>query len=232
MDVPSDPRLTAHLAAYLGAWPPGRPLDVVGSPARLAPAWDGGRVPAVAVASPVGTVVSVPPDSVAAAAKAVAGVEPRSDELGPALAGAIGLAGRASPWVVFRWTATPAPLPDVGRWVANDHPALPDWLRPFPGEVLVTFDERGEYVAGVGIKRHTESGRELAVGTTEAARGLGYARRLVAQAARAVLADGAIPLYVHVADNLPSARVADAAGFPDLGWRLLAVWGRDEPGPA
>jgi hypothetical protein len=47
-----------------------------------------------------------------------------------------------------------------------------------------------------------------------------------------VLADGAIPLYVHVADNLPSARVADAAGFPDLGWRLLAVWGRDWQAPA
>jgi hypothetical protein len=47
---------------------------------------------------------------------------------------------------------------------------------------------------------------------------------LVAQAARRVLADGALPLYLHEAANAASARVADAAGFPDRGWRLIGLY--------
>jgi hypothetical protein len=45
----------------------------------------------------------------------------------------------------------------------------------------------------------------------------------VAQGARHVLAEGGVPLYVHDPANAPSARVADGAGFPDLGWRMLVV---------
>jgi predicted GNAT family acetyltransferase len=90
--------------------------------------------------------------------------------------------------------------------------------------VLVALDEDGSYQGGVGVKPHTEYGVELAVGTDEARRGRGLARRLVAQAARSVLASGRLPLYVHAPDNIPSARVADAAGFPDRGWRLLVAW--------
>jgi GNAT superfamily N-acetyltransferase len=94
---------------------------------------------------------------------------------------------------------------------------------PFGGQVLIARDERGRYLAGVGVKRHDGDGHELSVGTEPAARGNGLARRLVAQAARAVLADGKVPTYLHDPANSASARVADAAGFPDLGWQVLGM---------
>jgi hypothetical protein len=36
-----------------------------------------------------------------------------------------------------------------------------------------------------------------------------------------VIADGAVPTYLHADSNVASAHVADAAGFPDLRWRVL-----------
>ena len=223
-----DERLNAHLEAYLGAWPASPAgVHLIGWPGRLAPAWDGSRALAVVVRSPDATVVSVPPDAVEAAS-------PLADPLGerlqsasfPAdLAAAVGAPGRFSPWLVLRWSTAPAPLAPLGTWIDPDHPSLPDWLHAFPRRVLVAFDDDGRYLAGVGIKPHTQWGRELAVGTDERARGQGLGRRVVAEAARAVLADGGVPLYVHHPDNVASAHVADAAGFPDLGWRLLIVFG-------
>ena len=41
---------------------------------------------------------------------------------------------------------------------------------------------------------------------------------------RQVIANGAIPTYLHDHRNLASAHVADAAGFPDRGWLVLALW--------
>ena len=101
-------------------------------------------------------------------------------------------------------------------------------MRVFGGEVLVALDpEAGTYLAGVGIKRHDAYGHELSVGTAPAARGRGLARRLVAQAARRVLDDGAVPTYQHSLSNVASAKVADAAGLYDKGWRSFGV--TDEP---
>ncbi|MFD0788502.1 GNAT family N-acetyltransferase, partial [Micromonospora azadirachtae] len=62
------------------------------------------------------------------------------------------------------------------------------------------------------------------VGTAPEAQGRGLARRLVAQAARRVLDEGAVPTYLHEWSNHASARVADAAGFPDRGWRSFGVY--------
>jgi predicted GNAT family acetyltransferase len=36
-----------------------------------------------------------------------------------------------------------------------------------------------------------------------------------------VLDDGKVPTYLHDLRNRASARVAEAAGFHDLGWRLV-----------
>ncbi|MCA1692671.1 MAG: GNAT family N-acetyltransferase [Actinobacteria bacterium] len=221
-DVP--PVLIRHLATYLGQWPPGSEdsgaAEVVGSTRREAPAWDGTPVLAVAVRSPEGAVVSVPPSAVESVRSMAVGL--RDPAFGDDLAAVVGAPRRATSWLVLRWTDGPAPLPDAGQWMDSSDPVLPDWLHPFPGRVLALVDD-GRYLAGVGVKPHTEQGRELAVGTVETVRGRGLARRLVAQAARDVLSEGAIPLYVHHPDNLASARVADAAGFPDRGWRLLVV---------
>ena len=70
----------------------------------------------------------------------------------------------------------------------------------------------------------TADGHELSVGTEPAARGRGLARRLVAQAARTLLDDGIVATYLHDPANVASARVAEAAGFPRPGWRVLGMF--------
>lgn len=212
-------RLVAHLGTWLGRWPgDGAGLTVVGSTARLEPGWDGGQHPVIGVSAPDQGVLSVPPAAAAAVAELLArGDDPRG------VPAAAEVPGR---WFtgVFRWSTAPAALRDAGRWVAATDPTVPEWLHPFGGEVLVAVDQdTGAHLAGVGIKRHDRYGHELAVVTAEAARGRGLARRLVAQAARRVLDEGAVPTYLHERDNHGSARVAAASGFADAGWSVYGV---------
>lgn len=215
-----DRRLHLHLASWLGQWPAGPGLHVVGSHRRARPAWDGRLRPAIAVRAGASTVLSVPPDRVAA----VRELARRPKRLLPELPTAVGHRGWALHDDVFRWTSAPAPLPDLGEWISPAEPGLPAWLRLFDRAVLVVRDDSGRYLAGVGIKRHDAYGHELAVGTVPAARDRGLARRLVAQAARRVLDEGAVPTYLHDHRNAASARVAEAAGFPDRGWRSFGVY--------
>jgi len=215
------PRLVAHLSSWLGAWPPERPLLVVGNPRNSRPGWDGAVHPVTGVATPDGAAVVGVPEQYVAAARAVA------TDLAALRAGLPAALGTPEARVyagVFRWSTTPARLADAGEWVAAEDPSVPEWLRPFGGEVLMARDGDGRYLAGVGIKRHDAHGRELAVVTEPAAQGKGLARRLVAQAARRVLDEGAVPTYLHDPANLASARVAEAAGFPDLGWQVLGLF--------
>ena len=212
-------RLTAHLAEQLGAWPPERGLVIATSAARTQPGWDGVVRPFFGVRTPEAAVLSLAPDMVEQARR-VAGESASLEEARFALESLLG--GRLDE-AAFRWSESPADLPPLGEWLPVEHPALPDWLRPFGGDALVVRGEDGRYLAGVGLKRHDAHGWEIAVGTEEEARGTGLARRLVVTAARHVIAQGKVPLYFHALDNTPSARVADAAGFPDLGWRLVFV---------
>ena len=216
-----DVRLRHHLTSWLGQWPAGHDLDVVGSTKRVRPGWDGRVYPAIGVAAPGGAVLSVPPARTAAVRMLAA--LPLGGLLA-ALPDAVGVPGRETYRAVFRWSVAPAALPDVGEWLPVDDPVVPDWLRPFGADVLVVRRPgSGDYLAGVGIKRHDAFGQELSVGTTPEARGRGLARRLVAQAARRVLDEGAVPTYQHAVSNLASGRVADAAGFPDQGWASFGL---------
>ena len=194
---------------------------MVANPRNAVPGWDGRISPVTGVETDRGTaVVGVAPEL--APAVAAYASDGDLDTLLPALPGLLGrrgLAGRG----VFRWSTSPAPLPDAGIWVPYDDPRVPDWLRPFGGEVLVVLDG-DTYVAGVGVKRHDDAGHELAVGTEEAARGRRLARRLVPQAARRVLDEGAVPTYLHARDNIASAKAAEAAGFPDRGWSVIGFF--------
>ena len=213
-------RLAAHLSSWLGRWPGDGPgLTVVGSARRIEPAWDGNVYSVVGVSDADGSgVLSVPPaivDAVRAALADNGGDRAR-------IPAAAGVTGRFFTGV-FRWSTAPADLPDAGTWIAADDPSVPEWLWPFGGEVLVAVDPAtGEHLSGVGVKRHDAFGHELAVVTRPAAEGRGLGRRLVAQAARRVLDEGAVPTYLHAVDNHASAHLATAAGFPDLGW---AVYG-------
>jgi RimJ/RimL family protein N-acetyltransferase len=217
--------LVAHLTNWTGGWPPAIPATITGNPRNALPGWDGRIHPLTGVIDPAGrALIGVPPDHEAAARDAAAGAGSDLDALLTALPTALDRPDHVVYAGTFRWTTAPAPLADVGEWIEANDPVVPDWLRPFGGRVLIARDADGSYVAGVGIKRHDANGHELSVGTEPAARGRGLARRLVAQAARALLDDGIVATYLHDPANVASARVAEAAGFPDLGWRVLGMF--------
>jgi GNAT superfamily N-acetyltransferase len=226
---------------WLGRWPATSPVDVVGAVARERPGWDGRVFPVIGVRSPDSGVLSVPPAAATTVRSALArtagdgtvdGESLWSSVLGrlPVLLGA---PDRRVYSGIFRWCEHPVDLPDAGAWIDAADPSVPEWLKPFGaaeqrrlggGEVLIAHDpDSGAYLAGVGIKRHDAYGREIAVGTEPAARGRGLARALVAQAARRILDEGAVPTYQHDPENNASARVAEAAGFPDRGWRSAGM---------
>src|SRR5439155_5264919 len=172
-------RLERHLASWHGDWPPAGGLTVVGSEQRTRPGWDGKVYPVAGVATPDGTVLSVPPDLVEA-------VRAAGDDLGTVARALPGLVGRPDARFgrgVFRWSHS---LVDVGDpeavWLPPDDERVPPWLAVFNGDVLVHLDGDGRYGAGVGRKRHDANGSELSVATEERLRGQGLARRLVAQA--------------------------------------------------
>jgi RimJ/RimL family protein N-acetyltransferase len=215
-------RLQEHLAGWLGAWPPAESIQVVGTPLRDQPGWDGAVHSVVGVGTPsVGTVLSVPPRWVSPVQELA-----RTATFPDLLRQLPDLVGRPQARTyrgVFRWTMTPTDWPDAGEWFDASGPTVPAWLRPFGGEVLMALDDKGEYVGGVGIKRHDDAGHEIAVVTEPAARGQGLARRLVSQAARRILASGAVPTYLHDPANTASAKVAEASGFLDHGWTVLGM---------
>lgn len=199
---------------------------MVGDPARLEPTWDGSLRLLQGVGDGHGFVIAVPPDAARAVSDALSeGLERRGlgDELGEIL----GVGPAAFGAGVFRWTSAVDPsVPDLGEFFEHQTDDLPDWLAPFNGPRFVARDDDGRPIAGVGIKIHDQYGYELAVVTDEAARGKGFARRLVATAARWVLDQGAVPTYLHEPSNQASAHVAEAVGFADHGWTVHGLWPR------
>lgn len=215
-------RLALHLEAWLGDWPPPRGrLLVTSSPlrerARAGRWWH----PVLGIRSPLGTVLSVPEHLVPAVDALGSDID--AGEYRAALARLLGIPDLPIGSAIFRWSDRPSQLPAAGRWVGARDPRLPHWLREFDGDVLLATDEQGRYVAGLGVKRHDAHGHEIAVGTEPAMRGKGLARRLVATAAQKIVAEGAVPTYIHDPGNDASARVAAAAGFPDRGWRVYGT---------
>ena len=211
-------RLDRHLRRWLGAWPPMAEVTVVGSERRIRPCWDGAFRPLAGVGTPEGTVVSVSPDRV----DAVRAAGSTLDEVVEGLPEALGRPGSVVGRGVYRYAVAPPDVEPIGEWVPADAPDVPAWLRPFGGKVLLIREE-GQYVAGLGIKRHDELGQEVAVATEEAWRGRGLARALVACASTGILRAGGVPIYLHGRGNTASARVAEAAGFPDRGWFVLGL---------
>ena len=219
-------RLVRHLESWLGAWPPpSGKLVVVGSERREQPGWDGRIQQVTGVATPEGAVLSVPTAAAPDVQALTNGDLESLDWLGQRLGEVLGRPRARFGRGIFRWSAQPADLRDAGEWVDRDDPRVPEWLHPFNSDVLVAWDDEGRYGSGVGRKQHDRFGHELAVATEPALQGRGIARRLVAQAARQVLADGAVPTYLHDPSNIASAHVAEAAGFPDIGWHILGLWG-------
>jgi GNAT superfamily N-acetyltransferase len=202
-----------HLAEWFGGWPTNTSgVIVFESDLRTTPGWDGTIVPIVGMTRDDLTVLSVAPDEGAKVFDQLRGTDPAhiADTLDLMVA-------------LFRWNLHPPAGQDAGEWVSTADPRVPSWLKPFNGDVLIEWDNHGHYGAGVGRKMHNALGHEISVGTEASLRGRGIARRLVATAARRIVADGAVPTYMHLLDNVASAKVADAAGFADLGWRYIGT---------
>ncbi|WP_395153168.1 GNAT family N-acetyltransferase [Ilumatobacter sp.] len=218
-------RLRLHLTEWVGQWPPlADGITVVGDPARLQPTWDGSIRKLLGVGNGRATIIAVPPLQADAVAAALADGPDRAG-LGDELGAILGLGAARFGAGVFRSTTTVDPtIEALGEWIATQNSDLPAWLAPFNGPRLVARNDAGEVIASVGIKIHDRYGYELAVVTEAEARGQGFARRLVATAARWVLDDGAIPTYLHESSNLASAHVADAVGFADEGWTVHGLW--------
>ncbi len=211
-------KLADFLVDYLGAWPGDPGLTVIGAEVRLRPGWDGRLRDVVGVSSPQTAVISVPPEAAELVRESVRSWE----EAEEALPETLGRPDSKVYYGAFRWTFKPSDLPDAGEWIPVSDPLVPPWLHPFGGRALIAIIE-GKYAAGVGIKQHNASGLEISVGTEPEHRGKGLATGLVAQAARWILAQGAVPIYLHDQANVASDRTADAAGFPDEGWQILGM---------
>jgi GNAT superfamily N-acetyltransferase len=202
-----------HLAEWFGGWPTKTSgIVVIESDVRNKPGWDGNMLPVVGVTHNDFGVLSVAPGQASVVTDRLKHTDPAD------LANTLGLMVG-----IFRWNVTEPPGDDVGEWVATTDKRIPAWLKPFNGDVLIQWDDEGRYGAGVGRKMHNAFGHEISVGTEESLRGRGIARRLVATAARRILSDGAVPTYVHLLDNHASAKVAEAAGFDDRGWRYVGT---------
>ncbi|CAG4914868.1 GNAT family N-acetyltransferase [Acidithrix sp. C25] len=220
-------RLTAHLQEFLGAWPPSAEgIEVIGSPMRTLPGWDGTVAKYVGVVQGNGAgVLSVPPSQ----------LERFKDALNIAVErhGAPDALKHLPEYLelgdityfsgIFRFTYSPIEFPSSGRWFDYLDPIVPTWLKPFKSEVLLALDEDGDYIAGVGVKHHGNYGREISVVTEERAQGRGLAKALVSQCARKIIDDGYVPTYLHSPLNLASSAVARAVGFNDLGWRIIGL---------
>ena len=226
---PSSNLLEAHLRAMLGAWPPRQALDIRVWPGRDVPGWDRKTSPGLGVESPSGTVLSISPSLTET------GYPLDYERLREALRSAIAVdavpAAFGRPDLIFgrsvlRWADHIPAFPEIGVWLRPDDARLPAWVRPFNGDVLAALDGEGHVMAAVGIKRHNRFGHEIAVETEPIYRGRGLARMLVTQAARSILRTGTVPLYLHEPGNHASARVADASGFPDRGWRMIGLYPR------
>lgn len=214
-------RIELHLSNWLGVWPGTGAVTVTTSSFRELPGWDGLLRPFVGIISPEQTVISVAQRYLFAVQDAVddgglAGLERR-------LAAIVGHPSAALRRGVFRFQQQIVAHGSLGEWFEPTDPKVPEWLRPFNGGVLLAFDDKGRYAAGVGCKRHDGFAKELAVTTESTHRRLGYAKELVAQAAEDIFTSGTIATYLHRRDNLASARVAEATGFFDRGWEILSL---------
>jgi GNAT superfamily N-acetyltransferase len=98
--------------------------------------------------------------------------------------------------------------------IARDDPSALHLRGRFDGEVFAVRGPRNRVISWAALKLKSDTVWEIAVATEADYRGRGFARDVVAAAARYALDHGKIPIYVHDRDNSTSAFVARAVGFP------------------
>jgi GNAT superfamily N-acetyltransferase len=116
---------------------------------------------------------------------------------------------RAAPSSTFAPTQTI----DRAELMPEDDAAALHLRTRFDGAIFGVRGPRGRLVSWSAIKLKSDQVWELAVATEPDYRGRGFARDVVAAAARFCLDQGRLPIYIHDRDNSTSAFVARAIGF-------------------
>ena len=116
---------------------------------------------------------------------------------------------RALDWSTF----SPATSIDRAELMPEDDAAALHLRTRFDGPIFGVRGPHGRLVSWAALKLKSASVWELAVATEAEYRGRGYARDVVASAARHTLEQGRLPIYIHDRDNSTSAFVARAVGF-------------------
>jgi hypothetical protein len=189
---------------------------------RGLPVWHGFTMPIVGLSFAPGAVVACRPDLMNRLRSELGSDVHKSSLDGPALRRLWRAVARCAPNAFtlagdFRAASasTFVPTPTMERAVLlEDDDATALHLRTrFDGAIFGVRGPHGRLVSWAAIKVKSEQVWELAVATESDYRGRGYARDVVAAAARYTLDAGRLPIYIHDRDNATSAFVARAVGF-------------------
>jgi GNAT superfamily N-acetyltransferase len=197
-------------------------VHVVSEPRRGLPAWHGFTMPIVGLSFAQGAVIACRPD-LTERLRGELGSDIRQPYLdGPALRrlwravarsaeNAFTLAGdlRAASSATL---VVPSTIDRAELLGEADSAALHLRTR-FDGAIFGVRGPHGRLISWAAIKVKSNTVWELAVATEADYRGRGYARDVVAAAARYTLDQGRLPIYIHDRDNGTSGFVARAVGF-------------------
>jgi hypothetical protein len=189
---------------------------------RGLPAWHGFTMPIVGLSFAPGAVVACRPDLLNGLRGELGSDVHKSSLDGPAFRRLWRALARCAPNAFtlagdFRaasaGTFVSTPTIERAELLAEDDTAALHLRTRFDGAIFGVRGPHGRLVSWCAIKVKSEHVWELAVATESDYRGRGYARDVVAAAARYTLDQGRLPIYIHDRDNATSAFVARATGF-------------------
>ena len=189
---------------------------------RGLPTWHGFTMPLVALSFEPGAVIACRPDLVERMRAELGSDVLRRHLDGPALRRLWRAVQRSVPNAFtllgdFRAahdaTFIASPRMERAEHLHEDDSAALHLRTRFDGAIFGVRGPRGRLVSWAALKLKSDRVWEIAVATEADYRGRGYARDVVAAAARFTLDQGRLPTYIHDRDNSTSAFVARAVGF-------------------
>ncbi|HEY2594537.1 MAG TPA: GNAT family N-acetyltransferase [Chloroflexota bacterium] len=197
-------------------------VHLLSEPRRGLPSWHGFTMPIVGLSFAPGAVVACRPDLVEPMRRELGSDLHLSSLDGPAFRRLWRAVARSAPnaftlagdlRAASASTFAPTSTMDRAELLDDDDAAALHLRNRFDGAIFGVRGPHGRLVSWCAIKIKSEQVWELAVATESDYRGRGYARDVVAAAARYSLDQGRLPIYVHDRDNGTSAFVARATGF-------------------
>ena len=202
------------VTAWLGVWPMPHRLRVAPSARRLAPSRTGDAEQLAGIRCDArfggAMVLSVTPLRFPAMRQLVEQLSvdhllTDRDALMDAIPSALERPTMAVVDTPVRWTVAPTELPVVGTW---------------RGSRLLGVGPRRR--AQVDVRRINRFGHELVLHVDDGTDWC-LSAALLAQAARRVISDGAVPVLRRDLDRPAVAAIATVAGFHDAGWRAVSL---------